>query len=178
MANYTTTEEISVDAEIVLDVAVFDEHGNEVECLLEGVGFSLTAHIDTAAIKENMLDEVREDLKEELREEFKADLYKEIATTKSPINTLSAMLILIGIEHDKFNNETNEIRSKSSTRMMEQSEEIETLKRDLLGQREVIDTLKGEALARAKQPHGLLLDLQSPTDTMFKLAVSEDTDPC
>jgi len=140
MASYTTTEEISVDAEIDLEITVQDQDGNEIECDVDGYGFSLTAQIDTQSIKDNMLDDVREEIRDELRDElkdelelelqqeFKAQLCKDIATADSPINALSGMLSLIAIEHDKVNNVMNESIAKSNTRLHEQSEEVLTLK--------------------------------------------------
>ena len=140
MASYTTTEEISVDAEIDLEITVQDQDGNEIECDVDGYGFSLTAQIDTQSIKDNMLDDVREEIRDELRDElkdelelelqqeFKAQLCKEIAGADSPINALSGMLSLIAIEHDKVNNVMNESIAKSNTRLHEQSEEVLTLK--------------------------------------------------
>jgi hypothetical protein len=151
MSYYTTTEEITVDAEIELEISVQDQNGNDIECDIDGHGFSLTAQIDTQSIKDEMLDEVREEikdelrdelrdeLKEELREEFKAELYQEIATADSPINALSGMLSLIAIEHDKVNNVMNESIAKSNTRLHEQSEEIRILKHNVAVEKDLID---------------------------------------
>ena len=140
MAHFTTDEEITVSAEIELEITVQDQDGNEIDCDIDGYGFSLTAQIDTQFIKDNMVDEVREEIKDELRDElkgelelelqqeFKAQLCKDIATADSPINALSGMLSLIAIEHDKVNNVMNESIAKSNTRLHEQSEEVLTLK--------------------------------------------------
>ena len=140
MSNYTTEEEITVSAEIDLEISVQDQDGNEIDCDIDGYGFSITAQIDTQSIKDNMVDEVREEIKDELRDElkdelelelqqeFKAQLCKDIATADSPINALSGMLSLIAIEHDKVNNVMNESIAKSNTRLHEQSEEVLTLK--------------------------------------------------
>ena len=140
MAHFTTDEEITVSAEIELEITVQDQNGNDIECDIDGYGFSITAQIDTQSIKDNMVDEVREEIKDELRDElkdelelelqqeFKAQLCKDIATADSPFNALSGILSLIAIEHDKVNNVMNESIAKSNTRLHEQSEEVLTLK--------------------------------------------------
>lgn len=152
MSNYTTEEEITVSAEIDLEISVQDQDGNEIECDIDGYGFSLTAQIDTQSIKDNMVDEVREEIKDELRDElkdelelelqqeFKAQLCKDIATADSPINALSGMLSLIAIEHDKVNNVMNESIAKSGTRLHEQAQEIQDLKSSVASKEGAIDS--------------------------------------
>lgn len=152
MGSYTTEEEITVSAEIDLEISVQDQDGNEIDCDIDGYGFSLTAQIDTQSIKDNMLDEVREEIKDELRDElrdelqeelqneFKDQLCKEIANADNPIQVLSGMLSLIAIEHDKVNNVMNEAISNANTRLANQSEEIQTLQCSVASKEGAIDS--------------------------------------
>ena len=136
MANYTTEEEITVTAEIDLEITVQDQDGNEIDCDIDGYGFSLTAQIDTQSIKDNMLDDIKDELRDELRDElelelqqeFKAQLCKEIATADNPIQVLSDMLSVIADHHDRrVSNTLNEI-STAKTKLADQAEEILMLK--------------------------------------------------
>jgi len=132
MASYTTTEEITVDAEIDLEINVQDQDGNDIVCDIDGYGLTLTAQIDTETIKEavreEIKDELRDELKLELQDDFKADLCREIAHADSPLKVLSGMLSIIGDEHDRLNNQINETISKSNTRLADQAQDIRILK--------------------------------------------------
>ena len=147
MASYTTEEQISVDAEIDLEITVQDQDGNEIECDVDGYGFSLTAQIDTQSIKDNMLDDVREEIRDELRDElqeelqneFKDQLCKEIANADNPIQVLSGMLSIIADHHEGVSNTLNEI-STAKTKLADQAEEILMLKCSVASKEGAIDS--------------------------------------
>ena len=124
MASYRTEEQISVDAEIDLDITVQDQDGNEIDCDIEGYGFELTAQIDTQYIKDNLLDEV----KEEAEDVFKDNLISNMANADSPMRALSGMISVIADHHDRLIERNRSIMAKLNERLAGQVQEIEDLK--------------------------------------------------
>jgi len=148
MASYTTEEEITVTAEIDLEITVQDQDGNEIECDVDGYGFSLTAQIDTQSIKDNMLDDIKDELRDELRDElqeelkgeFKSELFKEIALADNPIQVLSGMLSFVADQYEGVSNAMNAAISTSKTRLADQADEIRTLKHNVVEKDLAIDS--------------------------------------
>ena len=168
MASYTTEEEITVTAEIDLEITVQDQDGNEIECDVDGYGFSLTAQIDTQSIKDNMLDDVREEirdalrdeLQEELQNEFKDQLCKEIANADNPIQVLSGMLSFVADQYEGVSNAMNAAISTAKTNLADQAEEIRTLKHNVVEKDLAIDNQRAsiESLQRREIEIGKTLE--------------------
>ena len=158
MASYTTEEEITVTAEIDLEITVQDQDGNEIECDVDGYGFSLTAQIDTQSIKDNMLDDIKDELRDELRDElqeelqneFKDQLCKEIANADNPIQVLSGMLSIIADHHEGVSNTLNASISTAKTKLADQADEIRILKHNVVEKDLAIDNQRAsiESLQR------------------------------
>jgi chromosome segregation ATPase len=162
MASYTTEEEITVTAEIDLEIAVQDQDGNDIECDVDGYGFSLTAQIDTQSIKDNMLDDVREEIKDELRDElrdelqeelkgeFKSELCKEIANADSPMRQLAFLFSDIADHHEGVSNTLNASISTAKTKLADQADEIRILKHNVVEKDLAIDNQRAsiESLQR------------------------------
>ena len=143
MANYTTEEEITVSAEIDLEITVQDQDGNEIECDVDGYGFSLTAQIDTQSIKDNMLDDVREEirdelrdeLKDELREEIEGELLMDIVGNENPFIALEILIAKMAVL-------SKPIVERRLTSISSMREKIDALNTAIDGQNQVIQKLQ------------------------------------